>query len=102
MIMCYELYSFSREKPGEFAPRLANRRELEAMYEQLKDVLMRVSFINPDNPDYFMNNLRHFFSRMQLRAREVSIIRGICRQINWYGKKCYRDGLKDKKGEPTE
>jgi tRNA/rRNA methyltransferase len=94
MIMCYELYSFSREKPGEFAPRLANRRELEAMYEQLKDVLMRVSFINPDNPDYFMNNLRHFFSRMQLRAREVSIIRGICRQINWYGKKCYQDGLK--------
>jgi tRNA/rRNA methyltransferase len=39
---------------------------------------------------------------MQLRAREVSIIRGICRQINWYGKKCYQDGLKDKKGEPTE
>jgi len=23
----------------------------------------------------------------------VSIIRGICRQINWYGKKRYEDGL---------
>lgn len=93
MIVCYELFCFSRDKPGKFTPRLANRRELDAMYEQLKDVLMRISFINPDNPDYFMNNLRHFFSRIQFRAKEVNIIRGICRQINWYGKKCYQDGL---------
>jgi len=83
MIMCYELYCFSMDKPGEFAPRLANRHELEAMYEQLKDVLMRISFINPQNPDYFMNNLRHFGSRMQLRAKEVRLMRGICRQIDW-------------------
>ena len=100
MIICYELYSFSCGKPGEFAPRLANRYELEAMYAQLKDVLIRVSFINPDNPDYFMNNLRHFFSRLQLRAKEVRIVRGICRQIIWYGKKCYRDGLEEKGDNP--
>ncbi len=96
MIMCYELFGFSRGKTGEFAPRLANRYELEAMYEQLKDALIRISFINPDNPDYFMNNLRHFLSRLQLRAKEVRIVRGICRQIIWYGKKCYRDGLEEK------
>ncbi len=100
MIICYELYSFSCGKPGEFAPRLANRYELEAMYAQLKDVLIRVSFINPDNPDYFMNNLRHFFSRLQLRAKEVRIVRGICRQIIWYGKKCYQDGLEEKGDNP--
>ena len=94
MIMCYEMFCFSREKPGEYAPRLANRHELEAMYEQLKDVLLRISFINPANPDYFMNNLRHFGSRMQLRAKEVSIIRGICRQIDWYAEKRFQDGLK--------
>jgi tRNA/rRNA methyltransferase len=99
MVMCYELFCFSRDKPGEFAPRLANRHELEAMYEQLKDVMMRISFINPANPDYFMNNLRHFGSRIQLRAKEVSILRGICRQINWYGKKSYEDGLKQGRDE---
>ena len=93
MVMCYELFCFSREKSEEFAPRLANRHELEDMYEQLKDVMMRISFINPANPDYFMNNLRHFGSRMQLRAKEVSIIRGICRQIDWYGRKRYEDGF---------
>jgi tRNA/rRNA methyltransferase len=96
MVTCYELFRFSLDKPGEFAPRLANLHELGAMYDQLKDVLMQISFINPDNPDYFMNNLRHFFGRMQLRAKEVQIIRGICRQVNWYGEKRYRDGLSKK------
>ena len=99
MVMCYELFCFSLDKPGEFAPRLANLHELEAMYDQLKDVLVRVSFINSDNPDYFMNNLRRFFSCMQLRAKEVQIIRGICRQVDWYGKKCFEDGLKEREGE---
>lgn len=101
MVMCYELFGFSRDKPAEFAPRLANRHELEAMYDQLKDVMMRISFINPANPDYFMSNLRHFGSRMQLRAKEVSIIRGICRQIDWYGRKCYQEGF-DKSRDETD
>ena len=99
MVVCYELFRFSLDKPGEFAPRLANQHELDAMYDQLKEVLMRISFINPDNPDYFMNNLRHFFTRMQLRAKEVQIIRGLCRQVNWYGEKRYRDGLEEKKAD---
>jgi tRNA/rRNA methyltransferase len=102
MVVCYELFRFSMDKPGEFAPRLANQHELDAMYDQLKEVLMRISFINPDNPDYFMNNLRHFFTRMQLRAKEVQIIRGLCRQVNWYGEKRYRDGLNENKADPDD
>jgi tRNA/rRNA methyltransferase len=97
MIICYELSRYTSQKPGDFVPRLANRHELEPMYEQLRDILVRISFINPDNPDYFMNNFRQFFSRLPLRAKEVKIIRGLCRQIDWYGKKCYRDGLEHRK-----
>ncbi len=92
MVICYELFRFNLADPRQFAPRLANRYELDAMYAQLKDVLMRISFINPDNPDTFMNNLRHFGTRMQLRAKEVQIIRGICRQIDWYGRHSFERG----------
>ncbi len=99
MIICYELFSYTRGRSPDFAPRLADRHELEAMYAQLKDVLVRISFLNPENPDYFLNNLRHFFSRLQLRAREVRIIRGICRQIDWYGNKRYQDGLREMRND---
>ncbi|NQT10896.1 MAG: hypothetical protein HQ573_06985 [Desulfobacteraceae bacterium] len=40
-----------------------------------------------------MDKLRRFFNRMQLRAKEVSIIRRICRQIDWYGRKRFNRSL---------
>lgn len=98
MIICYELFVYDRCNAMPWGPRLASRRELDGMYAQLKEILIRICYINPDNPDYFMNNLRHFFTRLQLQAREVSIIRGICRQIDWYGQKCCRDGREGKGG----
>jgi tRNA/rRNA methyltransferase len=30
-------------------------------------------------------HIRRLFARTTLQAREVKIIRGICRQIEWYG-----------------
>ena len=106
MIICYEIFTAGLEKNKEFVPRLASRHELDGMYDQLKDILVRISYINPENPDYWINNLRHFFTRLQLCAKEVSMIRGICRQIDWYGKKCYADGQKmlqnDATREPEE
>ncbi len=96
MIMCYEIFTAGKEEKKKFTPRLATSHELEGMYDQVKDILVRISYINRENPEYWMNNLRHFFSRIGLRAKEVSIIRGICRQINWYGGKCYKDGIESR------
>jgi tRNA/rRNA methyltransferase len=92
MIMAYELQQASSEKKEVFVPRLATHRELEGMYDHLQETLIKINFINPENPDYWMSNLRRFFSRMQLRARDIRVIRGICRQIDWY---CFRRGTGD-------
>ncbi len=96
MIICYELFKASLGPGQKKVPRLAERHELEGMYKQLQEILIRVDFIQPDNPDYWMNNMRRFFNRLPLRAKEVRIIRGICRQIDWYSKKCYKDGKENK------
>ena len=102
MVICYELRRDMSTESKPFVPRLASRRELDGMYAQLKDVLVKINYIQPDNPDYFMNNLRQFGTHMRLRAKEVSIIRGICRQINWYGKKCFQDGLSRRGDDPCD
>ena len=97
MVICYELYTADGGGPlTEPTPRLATRHELDGMYDQLRDILVRINYINPENPDYWMNKIRRFFTRMQLKAGEVSIIRGICRQIDWYGKKNHADGRQAK------
>lgn len=92
MIFCYELSKKERVETATHAPRLANRHELDGMYETLKNTLLKIDYIKPDNPDYWMNKIRTFGTHMKLRAREVSVIRGICRQIDWYGEDRYAAG----------
>jgi tRNA/rRNA methyltransferase len=85
MVICYELLVARMEKDSEFATKLASAKELEGMYAKLKETLLAIGFLLPDNPDYWMMHLRRLFSRTTLLAREVKILRGICRQIEWYG-----------------
>lgn len=84
MILCYELFQAAGDATDKKKPRLANSFELEGMYDHLEDVLTRIGFINPQNPERWMWNIRRFLSRLPLQAMEVRIIRGICRQIDWY------------------
>jgi tRNA/rRNA methyltransferase len=93
MVLCYEVFTANSTPPGHYTHRMATRAELDGMYEQVKDILIRINYIQSQNPDYWLNKLRRFFTRIQLQAVDVSIIRGICRQINWYAGKCYRDGV---------
>ncbi len=95
MVMCYEIFTAKGAEEAAFTPRLATRHELDGMYDKLREILVRISYINPENPDYWMNRLRRFFTRLQLRGRDVSIIRGIIRQVEWYARKNYEDGLKE-------
>jgi tRNA/rRNA methyltransferase len=84
MILCYEIFVARSPAPERFIPRLAQSAELEGMYEQVKALLAKIGFLNPENPDYWMMHLHRFFARTHLYSKEVKIIRGICRQIEWY------------------
>lgn len=83
MVLAYELFVASTDPSGVFVPRLATSEELEPMYDDLTKALALINFINPENPEYWMTGVRRFLNRIGLRAREVKIIRGICRQIDW-------------------
>jgi tRNA/rRNA methyltransferase len=84
MILCYEIYVARMPAAERFTPHLARSVELEGMYDQVKALLTKIGFLNPENPDYWMMHLRRLFARTHLSSKEVKIIRGICRQIDWY------------------
>ena len=84
MILCYEIFIASSATATLAATsKLALSSELEGMYGQIKTLLADIEFLNPENPDYWMMHLRRFFARSGLLSREVKIIRGICRQLEW-------------------
>jgi tRNA/rRNA methyltransferase len=84
MILCYGIFIARMETAERFTPRLATSAELEGMYSQIKELLMKIGFLNPQNPERWMMYIRRFFPRTKLRSREVKIVRGICRQMEWY------------------
>jgi tRNA/rRNA methyltransferase len=86
MILCYEIFIASSPATtvAEATPKLARSEELEGMYGQVKTLLADIEFLNPENPDYWMMHLRRFFTRAGILSREVKIVRGICRQLQWY------------------
>jgi tRNA/rRNA methyltransferase len=98
MIVCYEIFLASKKPAQEIVPRLANKFELEGMYAHLKEVLLKIGFLDPQNPEHWMLNIRRFLSRVPLRAREVRVIRGVCRQMDWYSQQLEKLGSRDKKG----
>ncbi|MCL4501747.1 MAG: RNA methyltransferase [Deltaproteobacteria bacterium] len=83
MVLAYELFTAVSYKP-HFMPRLANSRELESMFAMLQKTLLKINFISHQNPEHWMFNVRRLFHRHGLRAREAQVIKGICRQIDWY------------------
>jgi tRNA/rRNA methyltransferase len=83
MVLAYELFTAVSVRP-RFSPRLANTRETESMYAMLQETLLKINFISHQNPEHWMFNVRRLFYRHGLRAREAQVIKGICRQIDWY------------------
>ena len=86
MVICYEIYLATHHQEG-VAPRMrrmATSEELEGMYFHMEEALLRIGFLDENNPKRIMAVLRRIFSRARLNPREVKILRGICRQADWY------------------
>lgn len=85
MIICYELFLAARHRDvSSQIRRMAPSEELERMYLHMEETLMRIGFLDRNNPKRIMATLRRIFSRARLSPREVKILRGICRQALWY------------------
>jgi TrmH family RNA methyltransferase len=63
---------------------LAEFQKVEKMYAHLEELLLRIGFLDPKNPKRIMHTLRRIFGRAKLSDRDVAVLRGIFRQLEWY------------------
>jgi tRNA/rRNA methyltransferase len=90
MICCYELFLAT----GAGAPpvavdaplALAPARRLDLMFARLQAALLKIGFLHDENPDHIMFAFRRFLGRAQLEDRDVSIVLGLARQIEWFSR----------------
>lgn len=87
LIILYECFKQipARENSGIISrdTRLITLEEAGILHQNIQDALLRISFLQPDNPDYFMMPLKRFLARTDLRVNEYNLLMGICRQIRW-------------------
>ncbi len=88
-IVCYEVFMGLAETEPRPARRLASSGKVEAMYDQVRELLLKVGFLDPHNPQRAMLTIRQLLSRTELEEKDVKLLRGIFRQIDWY---CSRIG----------
>ena len=55
--------------------------ELEPMLEDCFEILDKVGFLNPQNPEHIKLDIRRTFTRSEMDSREVTIWRGIWHKI---------------------
>ena len=85
LIVCYDVFQELRRMTAPEPTRapLATAEELAGLFGHMKDVLLRIEFLHEENPERMMTYLRRLFSRAELSPRDVKVLRGIFRQMNW-------------------
>jgi tRNA/rRNA methyltransferase len=85
-ICCYEL---AQRDVKEDAPISAASGEfasldlLEEYYQQLESLLLKIGYLYPHTSASRMEKFRLLYNRTQLQTKEVAMLRGILRQVEW-------------------
>jgi len=93
LVCCYEMFLAVQEEtvPANYPLAIAEQQEL--MYEKFKHALLRIGFLHKDNPEHIMFALRRILGRAGLEERDVRILLGMARQIDWYANSGWRQDL---------
>ncbi|MEH2069006.1 MAG: RNA methyltransferase [Nostoc sp.] len=92
-ICCYELSQSAqpRETQTLVQSELASLDVVEAYYQQLESLLLKIGYLYPHTAASRMEKFRQLYNRAGLQTGEVAMLRGILRQVEWM-LKSERDG----------
>lgn len=85
-IFAYELWMQAQRQAGwaetEQQPKeLATSAALQGFYQHLESTLQAIEFLDDRNHEPFMRRMKRLFSRVELEANEVTMLRGTLRRM---------------------
>ena len=69
--------------PREIISR-ACAENIERLFDRMRSSLLKIGFLDPQNPEHILLALRRLLGRAGLEERDVGILNGLFRQIEWY------------------
>ncbi|MBD3610402.1 MAG: RNA methyltransferase [Gammaproteobacteria bacterium] len=90
-VVCYELMMASSLSGGETSQEpedeLATADEVEGFHQHLEETLIKLEYLDPENPRQLTRRLRRLYHKARLEKMEINILRGILKATQkWIGK----------------
>ncbi|AKG21677.1 RNA methyltransferase [Calothrix sp. 336/3] len=84
-LCCYELSQSLPLSPKDTCPQIeiAPQELVEAYYQQLESLLLKIGYLYPHTSASRMEKFRQLYNRAELQVNDVAMLRGIIRQIEW-------------------
>jgi TrmH family RNA methyltransferase len=86
LVLAYEIRQGATLAGSPSSEARATAGELEGALQDLRAALLDIGFLNPDNPDAILAELRALAARAGPTPREASLLRGLARQVSWAGR----------------
>jgi TrmH family RNA methyltransferase len=91
LLVAYELFlgrsAESRAREAGRSEPPASAGDIEAGLAELRQGLIGIGYLNPDDPDAVFSEIRRLLARAVPTAREVTLVRGLARQVAWAGRR---------------
>jgi tRNA/rRNA methyltransferase len=83
-ICLYELFLAAMENvPAEEIER-APAEDVERLFDRMKASMLEIGYLDPQNPEHILFAFRRILGRAGLEEKDVRILTGLFRQIQWY------------------
>ena len=84
MICLYEIFLASLEGEPEETISRAPAENVERLFDKMERCLLKIGFLDAQNPQHILLAFRRFLGRAGLEEKDVRILIGLFRQIEWY------------------
>ena len=85
-VLLYEVAVHSDLGKRFYDPKIkdpATGQEMESMFGHMRQTLLDIDYLDPQNPDHLLRTFRRIFGNAGLSSRDVRIIRGLMSRIDW-------------------
>ena len=84
VICLYELYVAALAPVVEDGIQRAQAEQIERLFEIMRASLLKIGFLDSENPEHMLLAFRRIFGRAGLEEKDARILTGLFRQIEWY------------------
>ena len=84
IICLYELYLAALIPAQSSAIQRAPAEDVERLFDIMRQSLLKIGFLDSENPEHMLLAFRRILGRAGLEEKDVRILTGMFRQIEWY------------------